>query len=127
MKSLIICFISGAIIGGALVYNFFIPDVKPPIKIVEKSDPVVKYKYKYVNVKNDIDTLRSCYKSVIKLSYDLPSVKGYDMHVKAWDDCKETSQVIKLEVARSGNWKFYVGAGVIAGAGSIYLAYKYLK
>lgn len=125
MKKIVISFIIGIIIGGAsigiLAYKYYTnkPD-KIVIKEVEK--PVVKY-IKQISY-NDNAGLYACYSSPIVIDRKLT---GNIYRIRASDGCKQTEVSDKIEVGSSGNYKFYISAGIIGLVAGSYCTYKLIK
>lgn len=125
MKKIIISFVVGLIIGGAIIgvlaYKYYSgkPD-KIVIKEIEK--PVIKY-IKQIDY-NDNDGLYACYSSPIVIDRKLT---GDIYRIRASDGCKKTEVTDKIEISSNGNYKFYITAGIIGLAAGSYCTYKLLK
>lgn len=116
--SLTAIIIIAASFSGGYLYRMFTAPV-PEIKIVEKT----RVQTRYIRHATTCDEYRQCYQSPIMIQTHM--VQARTMHIRAYDDCKEARQDVRIKVGQSGNWRFYLGAGVALGIGSIAL-YKIL-
>lgn len=115
-------FILGLACG--LLFTLPVHTDDPTIKVVKEYEPIVRYKYKQEIVFNDPEMLKMCYSSVIQS--ELTFGKGF-VEVDSQDACKQSIQRFDIEVAQTGGWKFYLGAGIVAGAGAVLVASKILN
>ena len=90
--------------------------------IQEPPEIITIREYRTVYTKPQDMTYEACYRSPLHIDAD---VTGYtrrhvDVRVVALDACKSKQTDFRLKVGQSGNWKLYVGAGVV-GAGIMWV------
>jgi hypothetical protein len=119
--ALIIVFLAGMKVGSI----YF---AKTEIKIVKETEYKTVYKYKDLKPINnpifDIDNfnrLLECYDS--PLQFEARTVESV-LSVRAFDACKENT--IQYEIGSKGNYKIYIGIGVVGVLTGIGL-YHYFK
>lgn len=100
----------------------------PEIRIETKEeivwrDKIVYRDYQDITREECIDKLR-CYDTA-EPTLDIEPLRDNTFRLSAsLCERKPWTRDVKLSVGESGNWKFYVGAGIVAGAGIAYLIFK---
>jgi len=122
-KSIMIVLIIFNCVTGFFTYLYF--SREPEIKIVEKT------KIEYEKVYRDYTKLSNgeCVKELTKYDTSVPMLDGHIedkniFYAEAGLNERTWNRKFKLKIAESGNWKFYIGAGIVGVAVGSFIVYK---
>jgi len=124
MKTHAACLVIGSIIGFIIAFQ---ANPEPTVRIVEKS--VIKYQtvyrdYETITRETCVDKLK-CYDTAgPRLD---GTIEGTTFRAKAGLCDRTWEREFKLEVGSSGNWRYYIGAGLVGMAAGGFALWYFTK